>query len=73
VKPRATPIADLAHAAIDGQRRAERILAALRAAAPAGDELQHGVSQNLPAIATARSAFLRGFWRRIQKELEVRP
>jgi hypothetical protein len=64
------PSADLIQEAIDGTRCAETFLKNLRISCPTGDEMYSIISQRTPNLSQESEAYLRGFLRAIQKNME---
>jgi hypothetical protein len=64
--------ADLTQSTINGQLAAEKFITDLSAKCPVGDDLHYLVNQLTQRLSAEHDAFMRGFCRRLQKELEKR-
>lgn len=64
--------ATLTQATIDGQHQAEQFITDLSAKCPVGDDLHYIVNRHTQQLSAEHDAFVRGFLRRLQKELEKR-
>jgi hypothetical protein len=59
------------HAHIDGDKKARQFLVALSTHTSIGDDLYNLINLYTATPSSKHSAFIRGFLRRIQKELEA--